>query len=1038
MKLPRLGMDNFQFTVIVIALFVLIGLGSFLSMPRSEDPQVASPAVSVVAVYPGANPEVLERLVVDPLEEALSELDNVKKIVSNAEDEVVSIVVEFEYGEDPEERYADVVQQVNSIRDELPPEVVNVEMRKWTISDYVNVFQLALVADSADYLSLDREAIYLKKKLEKVRGLKKVHIEAIPDRRVDIVLDLEKMAAHRISMNEIAAAIRSHNLNIPGGQLHLGSRRYNLLTGGAYTSLEEIRQTVIRSAGHHVLFLKDIATIEMCYEKPKYLARYNGRPAAFVVGTQKERTNLLEIMRDVRRVVAAEAKQLPPRMRLQWVFDQSESVKRRVNGFFANLLQGVVLVGCVMGFILGFRPALIVMIMVPLSILIGIGFLDLSGFGIEQMSITGLVIALGLLVDNAIVVTENVTRFLRQGYEFREAAVRGTAQIGWAVVSSTATTVLAFIPIVFMQDVSGDFIRSMPLTVVYTLIASLFISLTLIPFLSSRFCRTCIRQAVPRGQHWVSGFVDRFYRSALRFSLTNPKTVLLAAGLAFMASLGLFPLVGVSFFPKAEKPQFLIDIDLPRGTALEKTDAITRDIEQVLAAMPQVRGFAANVGKGNPVVYYNSRSRKQASHGAQIFVQLHPEAQPKMQEVLQSLRTYCAALPGVKVQVKEFTQGPPVEAPIAIRVIGERIDRLTQIAREVEHLIAGSPGTLNVNNPVATAKSELQLRINREKAGLLGVSLAEIDRTVRAAVSGVSVSRYRDEEGEEHDIVLRLPMTGAPKISDLSRISVSSRRGAAVPLRQVAVIEPQTAPPLVSHYNFDRSFTITADVVAGASVDRITRQIVAQLAQYDWPKGYAFAVAGEVESRQTSFSGMAQAILVALAGIFAVLVLQFRSFAQPLIVFTAIPLAVIGSLLALLLTGNTFSFTAFVGLTSLVGIVVNNSIILVDYTNQLRRAGYGARQALEEAGITRFLPIVLTTVTTVFGLLPLTLQGGTLWAPMGWTIIGGLLVSTLLTLLVVPVLYTYYTPEQAFAALSKPERSLLPGGTTPPTAGAAG
>jgi multidrug efflux pump subunit AcrB len=377
--------------------------------------------------------------------------------------------------------------------------------------------------------------------------------------------------------------------------------------------------------------------------------------------------------------------------------------------------------------------------------------------------------------------------------------------------------------------------------------------------------------------------------------------------------------------------------------------------------------------------------------------------------VITDLRREFADYPGAEIEVKEFEQGPPVEAPVEIRIIGENLDVLRRIARDVEHMIAEAPATTNISNPFGTTKTDLHVNINRAKAGLLGVNLADVDRTVRAGIEGLTVSHYRDERGKEYDIVVRLPADGKPTASDLDRIHVSSVTGAHVPLKLIAAVEPKAAALSIDHFNLERTVTLTADVIGNASVDEATRHVIRELKAYNWPKGYRYYVAGELESREESFGGMGRAVVIALIAILAVLVLQFRSYTQPLIVFSAIPLAIIGSILALLITGNTFSFTAFIGLTSLVGIVINNSIILVDYTNQLRRQGKDLTHALKEAGETRFVPIVLTTATTVGGLLPLTLRGGTMWAPMGWTIIGGLVCSTVLTLIVVPVLYKIFT-----------------------------
>jgi multidrug efflux pump subunit AcrB len=334
----------------------------------------------------------------------------------------------------------------------------------------------------------------------------------------------------------------------------------------------------------------------------------------------------------------------------------------------------------------------------------------------------------------------------------------------------------------------------------------------------------------------------------------------------------------------------------------------------------------------------------------------------------------------------------------------------------VERIIKSEPGTINVNNPLKARKTDLHVRINREKAGMLNIPIAEIDRTVRAGVTGLTVSNYRDSEGNEYDITVRLPVIGKTVLSDLEKISVSSLTGAATPLLQVASIGFISSPGEIDHYNLERAVTVTADVASGFSVDRATTSIVDKLDRMQWPKGYRYYRAGEQESRETSFGGMGQAFVIAVIAIFAVLVLQFRSYTQPLIVFVAIPLAIIGSVLALFLTGNDFSFSAFIGLTGLIGIVINNSILLVEYSNQLRDEGLGIYEAVRQAAAIRFKPILLTTMTTVGGLLPLTLRGGTLWAPFGWTIIGGLIVSTVLTLVVVPVFYTLFTKENGSTA----------------------
>lgn len=1011
MRLPKLAIENHQFTIIIFILLVLSGIVSYTTMPRSEDPQVSPPGSSIIVIYPGASPADMEQLVVDPIEEVSNELDDIKLISSYMEDGLSTIYIEFNIGADADKKYSDVVQKVNSVRHQLPTDIFSLEMLKWSISD-VNILQLALVADSVSYSVLEHEAELLKSELEKVSGVKRVKTWAYPQQEVRVSVNLEKLAQKRIPMEQVVNAIKSANANIPGGHIDIGKKRFNIQTSGNYQSVEDIKNTIIHSSGTKIVRLSDVAEVSMDFEDNNYFARFDGRRTVFITVTQKVGTNIFTIMKGIRSKIDNFGKDVAEGIEIQTVIDQSESVDSRLSSFFSNLFQGVVLVGVVIFLALSFRASIIVMLAIPISFLIGIGFLDMSGYGLEQMSIAGLVIVLGILVDNAIVVTENVTRFLKMGHSHKDAAILGTEQIGWPIVSATATTVLAFVPMMMMGDVTGEFIRSMPVTVVYTLIASLLVALTLTPYLSSKFFKIEKIEKETRAQKLLTSFIESPYRKTLDFALRRRKLVTLLTLVVFVLSLALFPLVGVSFFPKAEKPQLIINIETPQGTSLDLTDEIALAVENVLTNREELKHYAANIGRSNPRIYYNIIPKHITSTHAQLVVKLKEINYREMAALISDLRNEFARFPGAKIEVKELEQGPPVEAPVAIRILGENLSALKTIAADVEKMIQSTTGTVNINNPLSTSKTDLHVNINREKAGMFGVPLFEIDKTVRTCLAGMTISKYRDSEGEEYNIVLRLPVDGKPTIADFDKIFVTSVTGTPIPLSQLASIEFKSSALQITHYNLERNVNITADVLSDVSVDKVTKSIIAKLDNYNWPKGYRYYVGGELESREESFSGLSRAVLIAVIGIFGVLVLQFRSFSQPLIVFSAIPLALIGSIVALLITGYSFSFTAFIGLTSLVGIVVNNSIILVDYTNKLRNEGMALIQALKEAGETRFRPIVFTTGTTIGGLLPLTLLGGTLWAPMGWTIIGGLLVSTFLTLIIVPVLYKFFTREE--------------------------
>ncbi|MFK7843945.1 MAG: efflux RND transporter permease subunit [Rhodothermales bacterium] len=1009
MKLPALAISNYQFTIVMVLLLSLVGLVSFLTMPRSEDPPIDAPGTRIIVVYPGASPEDIESLVIDPIEEEINALGDIKTIESTAQDGLGDIAVEFIGSEDPDDVFDEVNQAVNRIRDDLPAGILAIETLKYSTADVI-IMQIALLSENVSYALLEKEAEKLERQYERIPGVMQADIWAFPESEVRVSLDLEKMREMRITMDQIIGAVQSNSQNIPGGSVDLGARRFNIQTSGDFESLDDIRRTIIASTGTRVVYLSDIAEVALDYEDETYRGRFNGRRSVFVTVAQREETNIYDVHSAIETATQVFAASLPEGITLETVFDQSVSVRERVNGFFINLFQGVLLVGLVILLALGLRASAIVVMAIPVSILIAIGWVDFSGYGIQQMSIVGLVVALGLLVDNAIVVTENVARYRKKGYTGFDAAIEGTKEVGWAIIAATVTTILSFLPIVLIQSDSGDYIRSMPVTVIFALIASLLISLTLTPFLASRLLGRDVGASDRRPpvlQNVLNRLVAGPYRRLLKGAVARPILVLFMAFATFAGSLMLFPLVGVSLFPKAEKPLFYINVETADGATLNHTDKAVQYVEQVLSEREDVVGYAANIGRDNPRFYYNVLPRGKKSNIGQVMVSAR--SLEEMPALISDLKETFAEVTGVDIDILELENGPPIEAPIAIKVIGPENAEIKRIAADIEQIMLATNGTENVNNPLRSNKTDLHVRINRDKAGLLGIPLVEIDRTVRASMAGLPIATYRDQSGEEHKIVARLPFEERPGMADFDRISVASYMGASIPLRQVADVELQAVPTQIDHFNLERTTTITSYVQNGYSDFELTDQIIEEVAAYNWPDGYRYYVAGKQEAQQESFTGMASALVVALLGILGVLVLQFRSFSQPLIIIVAVPLAIIGSIPALLITGFTFSFSAFIGLTSLVGIVVNNSIILVDYANKLIEKGKTVKEAVMEAGETRFSPIILTSLTTIGGLLPLTLTNSTMWSPMGWVIIGGLIASTALTLIVVPVLYKLFT-----------------------------
>ncbi len=1032
MKLPHVAIRNFRFTLIVFILLAIWGISSFFTMPRTENPTVFIPGASIVVIYPGANPSDLENLVAIPIEESVNELDDIIDIETSIRTGIVTVTVEFAYETDPDDKFDEVIRQVNSIRNKLPQDIYDLFFWQFSSSD-VAMLQYALVSESAAYKDIKKKADKLKSSLEQIAGVKKVEILALPEQEIHIIPDFQKMAFMNVALRDIINAVESNNMNIPGGALNMGNKSFNVLSSGSFKNIEEIKNVVVGNHQGNVVYLKDFAKVVFANEDQNYLARFNGMRSVFLTVKQKEGLNIFHLMEDINPVIAEYRSKLSENYQLHTVFDQSKIVDNRISGFMGNLTQGILVVGLLILILLGIRSALIVILAIPLSIFVGLGFIDLYGLGLQQITIAALVVALGLLVDNSIVIIENIERHLRMKKTVLEAAVDATSEVGWAVLAATATTLLAFIPIALMPDKAGDFIEGLPITIIATLGISLLIALTLNPLIISLLYKIKNRKRKGKGISNISNlikgklnnWIEIYYQNILRKSLKRKKVVVVIAIGSFLGATILFFLgVGISFFPGAETPQMMIEVELPEGSNLEKTNETVKYVESVLDTMPLIKHYATNVGHGNPRIYYNEFSKNYAKNYAQLYLELTKYEVHSFNKLVNELRDFFADYDEAEVKVKTFEQGVPINAPVELYIKGENLDSLKNISAEIEQWFYEIDGLININNKTKRERTDLHFKINKDKALLFGVYIHEIDMIIRAVVNGMEVSKYRSSDGEEFPIIIRMGKGKNIDIQELDKVYVKSAARNMIPLKQFVDVKFKKASNEIIRYNMHRNAVIQADIREGITLDAVLEPLQRKLKTYSFPEGYSYHISGELEARNETFGGMGKAVIIAIISIFAVLVLQFKSFKQPLIIFAAIPLAIIGSVLALFLTGYTFSFTAFIGLISLVGIVINNSIILVDYSNQLVAKGLPLNEAVIQAAKTRLTPILLTTLTTIGGLLPLTLQGGEMWAPLGWTIIGGLLVSTMLTLIVIPVLYELLSKESEVLAVEKDEQEI--------------
>jgi multidrug efflux pump subunit AcrB len=1018
---------NWQFTLIVTLLFGALGLNAFLSIPRAEDPTFNAPFFTVITLAPGMEATEAEKLITDKIEDAFNELDDLVEVRSTTTNGVSVVNVQFDWAlPDMDRKYDEIIREMNRLQPVLPDAVRSVTVRKGQ-PGLTNIVQIALVGD-VSYRELTDRARDLRDQLEAVLGVRQVEIWGAPQPEVRVALDLARMGRLGVGIDQVKAAIQGENAEIPGGAVDAGGVRFNLKTTGSYRTLDEVADTIVASNGPSVVHLKDIAEVAWSQEEEAHTARYNGEKAIFITANQRDRQNIFAVRGGIVKAADAFKSTLPSDIRLELGFDQSINVDKRLGQLGTDFLIAIGLVLLTL-LPLGIRAALVVMVSIPMSLALGVFFLNAAGFTLNQLSIAGFVLSLGLLVDDSIVVVENIARHLRDGKKPREAAVVATKQISLAVLGCTATLMLAFLPLMFLPEGAGAFTRSLPTAVLLTIAASLLVSMTIIPFIASRLLKEEKHHDGNIVLRTVMGAIHTVYRPLLHRALAHPIITVVIAAVLFAGTLALVPRIGFSLFPPADSRLFLVQIELPEGASLVKSNEALQFVEAELGKHDEVKVVMSNLGRGNPRIYYNVNQRELSSNVAEVFAGLDKFVPGETPKLMDELRAVFDTYPGAKILVKVFENGPPLEAPIAIRIRGPEVDGVRRVAAAVEDAIRAVPGTRDINNASRATRTDLKVEVDAAKAALFGIAPGTVDRVVRLAVAGEYAGDFLDDDGEAYPITLRLPLTRHHSPDVLDEVHIPTASGGATPLSQVASLRFDATPARIDRFDRLRAATVTAYPATGFLSSNLTAEIMARVKGIALPPGYSIVAGGESEASAKSFGGMGSAALVAVFGIFAVLILEFRSFKSSLIVASVIPLGILGGILGLYVSGYTLSFTAMIGMIALVGIEIKNSILLVDFTNQLRKEGMPLREAIEQAGEVRFLPILLTSVTAIGGLMPLAVQGSGLYSPLACVIIGGLITSTLLSRLVTPACYLLLAPgdEKAENAVLPAQAALVPG-----------
>ncbi|MFZ4747121.1 MAG: efflux RND transporter permease subunit [Sphingomonas sp.] len=1002
MNLTAVAVRRWQATLVVFLLLAVLGLTAFISIPRSVDPHFPFALTVTTVVLPGADAADVEETIAKPLEEALQSLDHVREIRSTSSEGVAVIVVEFEHGTDADQALDRTVRVVQSARDQLPQGIARIAFRRPRPTEAA-VLQLALVSDSGSWRRMAKYAQDLRERLNVVAGVRSVTIDGAAQPEVRVAIDAGRLAEARIPASVVANAIRQGGVDLPAGSVSTDGRRFNIQAGGAYRSVEAIRRIPVRATEGQLVTVSDVAKVEWAEAEQRHIARYNGKRALWISIRQKDGVDAGTLRTALVGAVDLYRPDLPPDMTLQVAFDQSRDIARRLGELARDF--GIALALVMITILpLGLRPSLIVMISIPLSLAMGVLALALCGFTLNQISISGFIISLGLLVDDSIVVAENIERHIRDGDPPEMAAINGTREITAAVIGATGVLIFAFLPIAFLPEGSGDFVRGLPLAVIFTVASSMVVSLTLIPFVASKV----LRPHAPEGNRLLrslTGLIQRFYAPLLHRALDQPRRWFWGAMILCVAAFGLVPVLGFSLFPSADVPYFLVRVETPEGSTIAATDKAVRDVSAILAREPSIAARMENAGRGNPQIYYNILPHEEEPRYGDVFVNMKGWDTRKGPDMIRRLRDTLDAYPDARVSVIRFENGPPVEAPLAVRISGPDTRVLKSLAAQVATELGQIEGVRDIENLVAYDRVDINLGLDEGKAALLGVAPGEPRRALRLAISGEQASTLRDDEGDSWPVVVRLPMGNGQPVSALNLVYVSTTAGGSIPLSQIARPSLQSSIPVITRLKLQRTVTVRAYNRDGYLASALTKRVEEHLKRIQVPNGYRFSLGGEAEQATRSFSGLGPIILLAVFGIFGVLVLEFGRFRETIVVAGVIPLGIFGGLVALLLTGYSMSFLAIIGFVALIGIEIKNSILLVDFTTQLRERGLPLREAIERAGEIRFLPVLLTSVTAIGGLLPLALSGSVLYSPLAWVIIGGLVSSTLLSRIITPVMY---------------------------------
>ncbi len=998
-----------QVTLVVTAVLLISGVYSLLHMPRREDPKITIHTGIVAAIYPGATAADAESQVTQKIEERLFRLAGVRKdkTFSTTRNGIVIVNVELENSvKDTDSFWSKLRLEMAQLKATELPAGVRGPIVDSDFGDTVAVL-IAVHGERYGYRELKEYAQRLEAELRGIRATSKIRRLGEQQEAIEITSSLERLSQYAVNPLKIIQALQGRNTVQYAGAVPTAGGKPPIDTGGAFQTEDQIRRVMIDvSPRGQPVYIGDIAEVHRLYRDPTQFSRVNGEQALMLAVEMQEGNNIVDFGKEVRARIDHARLMLPPDLKIDLVADQPAVVSERIRSFFHEFGIAIVAVILVTVALLPLRVALVSAVAIPVTVAVTFAMLNAFGIELHQVSISALIVVLGMVVDDAIVIADNYLDLLDRGVPADQSAWRSATELAVPVLTATLTIIGSFLPLLLLSGAVGEFIRALPLAVAFALGSSYVVAMLLTPLLSRWFVRRGLnpQQESVRRKRSPLDIMQGVYNATIVRAMQHKKLTVAAGALVFVCGLALLKFVPRQFFPLAERDQFVIDVWLPEGTRVEATDAALRRIESTLRKDPDVRECATFVGGSAPRFYYNVNPQLPAANYAQVLVRTAsakrtPTVVAKMREQL----TWAA--PEAKVQVKELQQGQVMEAPVEVRITGEDVAALRRLGNQVEDRLRQVPGATYIHTDWREDAYRLRVNIHEEVANRLGLTNASIARQLAGAFEGAPVTTYWEGD-RDVDVVLRLDPSRRQSFDNVAASYVMSPlTGARVPLGSVADLYPLWEPGRIVHRNGVRTLTVRAFPQTGHLASEILGAARPAIQELPLPAGYRISYGGEFQNQTETFGELAHALAISLVVIFVILLFQFRSVADPLVVMASIPLALPGAVLGLLVTRNTFGFMAFMGIVSLGGVVVRNAIILIDFIRERVKEGTDLEQAALEAGERRLRPIFLTTMAAAIGVTPMILSGSSLWSPLASAIAFGLIGSMFFTLIVIPVLY---------------------------------